>query len=240
MVRGGGNGRGTTAERRNGEEHPLSPEPEPIDTSGVTPPEQLHDLIGVLARSAHDQWVRQRRAEGWTHGPRPDDGRKEHPLLVPYDQLPEIERARGRLTAADMVQAILALGYRIEKPARPADSSAGAADEEAARVFRRLRDPDPMDLAALLAIWEGRQPDRWAGAPEIYRLLRERTLKVGEPLLAHDVLATGLEVWPQDVRLRQLLGLALARTGASDRANVILLQLYREGHADEETLGILA
>ncbi len=54
------------------------------------------------------------------------------------------------------------------------------------------------------------------------------------------LLATGLEVWPQDVRLRQLLGLALARTGASDRANAILLRLYREGHADEETRGILA
>jgi class 3 adenylate cyclase/tetratricopeptide (TPR) repeat protein len=43
-----------------------------------------------------------------------------------------------------------------------------------------------------------------------------------------------------DVRLRQLQALALARSGATQRANNILIQLHREGHTDEETLGLLA
>ena len=40
--------------------------------------------------------------------------------------------------------------------------------------------------------------------------------------------------------LRQLLALALARSGASDSANAVLQTLYKEGHRDEETLGLLA
>ena len=65
-------------------------------------------------------------------------------------------------------------------------------------------------------------------------------LAAGEPLAACDLLADGLARYPGDVRLRQLLGLALARTGASRAANRILEGLAAEGQADEETLGMLA
>ena len=49
----------------------------------------------------------------------------------------------------------------------------------------------------------------------------------------------GLGQWPEDVRLRQLQGLALARSGATERANTILEKLRSDGQADEETLGML-
>ncbi|MEW6733318.1 MAG: tetratricopeptide repeat-containing protein, partial [Acidobacteriota bacterium] len=97
-----------------------------------------------------------------------------------------------------------------------------------------------MDLTALLEIWRARIPRRWAQSPEIYRQLAARILKLGEPLLAYDVLAEGLQQQTQDLRLRQLLALALARSGATQRANAILNQLLHEGHIDSETLGILA
>ena len=64
-------------------------------------------------------------------------------------------------------------------------------------------------------------------------------LKAGEPLLAYDVASEGLAMWPEDVRLRQLQGLALARSGATERANTILESLRNAGQADEETLGML-
>jgi hypothetical protein len=67
-----------------------------------------------------------------------------------------------------------------------------------------------------------------------------RILKLGEPLLAYDILTEGLKTDPADVTLRQLLALALARSGATQRSNSILTQLRAEGHRDEETLGILA
>ncbi len=69
---------------------------------------------------------------------------------------------------------------------------------------------------------------------------RRRILKLGEPLLAYDVLCEGLECFPGDARLRQLQGLALARCGSPERAKLILERLYAEGHDDEETVGILA
>jgi hypothetical protein len=41
------------------------------------------------------------------------------------------------------------------------------------------------------------------------------------------------------VRLRQLCALALAQSGATERARGLLVQLCEEGHDDPETLGLL-
>ena len=94
----------------------MSYTPEPIETSGVTLPEGLRELTERLAKNAHDVWARHRLAEGWRYGPRRDDARKEHPDLVPYEELPESEKAYDRNAALGTIEAILALGYRIEPP----------------------------------------------------------------------------------------------------------------------------
>jgi class 3 adenylate cyclase len=73
-----------------------------------------------------------------------------------------------------------------------------------------------------------------------YRQRATTFLKQGAPLVAYDAVAEGLRQFPGDPRLRQLLALALARTGASVQANRQLRQLVDEGHADEETVGMLA
>src|ERR1700731_596033 len=97
----------------------------------------------------------------------------------------------------------------------------------------------PDDLAQLMSIWRARDKTQWSQSPGNYRLLAEKILQRGEPLLAFDVVREGLSILPTDVRLRQLQGLALARSGASERANAILEELRGEGEADEETLGML-
>ena len=68
----------------------------------------------------------------------------------------------------------------------------------------------------------------------------ERLLGLGEPLLAYNAIQKALVDQPGDLRLRQLRGLALARSGALQRANETLAALRTEGHADGETLGLLA
>jgi class 3 adenylate cyclase len=95
------------------------------------------------------------------------------------------------------------------------------------------------DLSELMGIWAGRIKDEWADWPQVYRQLTKKILGHGEPLLAYDVVAEALTLWPSDVGLRQLQGLALSRSGATERANAVLLQLRREGATDEETLGML-
>src|SRR5262245_55702132 len=89
-------------------------------------------------------------------------------------------------------------------------------------------------------MWKACTPIWQHGTPELVRRFGERILEVGEPLLAYAILTAGLEHWPNDVRLRQLQALALARSGAPETANGLLRQLYQEGHTDGETLGILA
>ena len=68
----------------------------------------------------------------------------------------------------------------------------------------------------------------------------EQCLRQGEPLLAYNAVQEGLRAWPENLRLRQLMGLAVARSGDIERANRLLRQLAAEGSADAETLGMLA
>ena len=88
-----------------------------IDTSNVSLPEGLSNLLERLAQNTHDVWAAQRLAEGWTLGPVRDDATKKHPCLMPYDQLPESEKEYDRNTSAETLKAILTLGYQISPPA---------------------------------------------------------------------------------------------------------------------------
>lgn len=113
-------------------------------------------------------------------------------------------------------------------------------DKDAANLLDFLRAHTKQDLASLEGLWRRHEPNAWSAHAEIYRVLGERILKLGEPLLAYDVVAEGIKCHPSDARLRQLLALSLARSGAAEAANAVLVELYREGHRDEETLGLLA
>jgi hypothetical protein len=68
----------------------------------------------------------------------------------------------------------------------------------------------------------------------------EKLLRMGEPLLAYNVVQQALAERPGECRLRQLKGLALARSGALRRANEELAALRDEGSIDGETMGLLA
>jgi hypothetical protein len=70
--------------------------------------------------------------------------------------------------------------------------------------------------------------------------LANEHLHRGEPVLAYNAAQSGLATWPGHVRLRQLQGLALARSGDVEGANVLLAKLAEEGHGDAETLSMLA
>ena len=52
---------------------------------------------------------------GWRYGPERNDAKKEHPCLVPYEQLPESEKEYDRQAAMETLKAILAMGHRIVK-----------------------------------------------------------------------------------------------------------------------------
>lgn len=89
--------------------------PAPIDISRIELPEELTALAEQLAENVHDVWAIGRLSEGWTYGDQRDDSKKQTPCLVPYAELPEIEKAYDRNTALSTIKAILALGFKIEK-----------------------------------------------------------------------------------------------------------------------------
>jgi hypothetical protein len=89
--------------------------PAPMDTSKIRLPHEIEELTELLSRNAHEVWAQQRMAEGWRWGAHRDDAGKLHPSLLPYEQLPDSEKAYDRGTAMETVKAILALGFRISK-----------------------------------------------------------------------------------------------------------------------------
>ncbi len=90
--------------------------PHPLDTSSVQLNPGILELTEQLARNAHEVWAKERIAQGWRLGRERNDSRKEHPCLIPYEELPESERVYDRNAAMETLKAIQALGYRITKP----------------------------------------------------------------------------------------------------------------------------
>jgi hypothetical protein len=49
---------------------------------------------------SHENWMEEKIEEGWTYGPIKDAQKKEHPNLVPFDQLPEEQKVKDVLFKA--------------------------------------------------------------------------------------------------------------------------------------------
>src|SRR5205807_2338208 len=102
--------------------------------------------------------------------------------------------------------------------------------------------PDEVDEMLLRELRVVGERDELHDAREVVAV-RQRVLELldaGEQLLAYDVLSAGLERFPDDVTLTQRAALALARSGATGRANHMLRALLARDASDEQTLGLLA
>lgn len=87
--------------------------PHPEEVQDVTLPAELSPLIEAIARNVHEVWAQGRLQDGWTYGPVRDDALKQHPCLVPYEQLPECEKEYDRNTALATLRLIVKQGFRI-------------------------------------------------------------------------------------------------------------------------------
>lgn len=50
--------------------------------------------LETLSIQEHDRWLEEKTRQGWVFGPLRDDLRRIHPCIVPWDRLPERERAK--------------------------------------------------------------------------------------------------------------------------------------------------
>ena len=89
--------------------------PEPIDTTDVTLPEELGQLIEKMSKNVHEVWAETRISQGWTYGDERNDELKTHPCLIPYDDLPEEEKEYDRNTCIGTLKLIMKLGFKISR-----------------------------------------------------------------------------------------------------------------------------
>ncbi len=89
--------------------------PQPVNTSDVKLPDDLTPLIEEMAKNVHEVWAQNRINDGWTYGTVRDDVKKQHPGLVPYEELPEREKEYDRATSQETLKFILKSGFSISK-----------------------------------------------------------------------------------------------------------------------------
>ena len=65
---------------RNGVEHAKNPDARPEDS--------------------HKSWLAEKEADGWVYGPVKDPGKKEHPCMRPYGELPPEQQIKDTLFLA--------------------------------------------------------------------------------------------------------------------------------------------
>lgn len=73
------------------------------------------NILEAMAKNVHEVWAESRISQGWTYGPERNDALKHHPCLVPYEELPEVEKAYDRDTAVGTLKLICKLGFKITK-----------------------------------------------------------------------------------------------------------------------------
>lgn len=89
--------------------------PCPEDLSGVLLSEEITVISELIAKNVHEVWAKARMEEGWTYGEFRDDHLKKHPCLVPYEDLPEAEKAYDRNTALNTLKLLIKRGFKIQK-----------------------------------------------------------------------------------------------------------------------------
>ena len=89
--------------------------PQPIDTKNVVLPEELTELAEQIAKNVHEVWSAGRMKNGWTYGEERNDAEREHPCLVPYEELSDSEKEYDRNTSQETLKLIMKLGFKIVK-----------------------------------------------------------------------------------------------------------------------------
>ena len=89
--------------------------PKHENTDDIQLATELNDLVEAMAKNVHEMWAESRMKQGWTYGLERNDQLKHHPCLVPYEELPEVEKVYDRDTMMTTLKLISKLGFKITK-----------------------------------------------------------------------------------------------------------------------------
>ncbi|MGR3177954.1 MAG: TRAFs-binding domain-containing protein [Candidatus Anammoxibacter sp.] len=95
--------------------------------------------------------------------------------------------------------------------------------------------------------WESRDPKIWSGSNELHLCAGKKMMELGQTFLGFDILKERYDLLKEkkefiadNVTLIQQWALALARLGATGKAQKELMKLYDQGNREPDTIGILA
>jgi len=88
--------------------------PKPVDTSDVFVDEKILVISEQLAKNTHEVWAEGKLKEGWRYGKKLDADKKEHPSLIPYEELSEAQKDYDRHTAMETIKVLIKLGFSVK------------------------------------------------------------------------------------------------------------------------------
>lgn len=89
--------------------------PLPVNTKDIVLPRELNELVEAMAENIHEVWALNRINQGWSYGQKRNDSLKQHPCLIPYQELSNEEKLYDRDSAVETLKLIIKLGFKIVK-----------------------------------------------------------------------------------------------------------------------------
>lgn len=71
--------------------------------------------VELLARRAHKLWLKRKRIAHWRYGKARDDTKKIHPCILEWEELPEDEKDKDRVTVLGLPAIVAAAGMTLER-----------------------------------------------------------------------------------------------------------------------------
>lgn len=101
--------------------------PEDIKNSAIAGVEYALANPDVTPEQQHEAWMEFKAREGWTYGEVKDAEKKTHPCMVPYDQLPALQKAKDHVFRATVhfMKALHVAGVDEPTPGSVPVSAAG-------------------------------------------------------------------------------------------------------------------
>lgn len=83
--------------------------------SAIAGAEMIEKNPETTPEQSHESWMALKGAEGWVYGPVKDVEKKEHPCMVPYNELPAVQRLKDQIFG-NVVRAILKVAESDNEP----------------------------------------------------------------------------------------------------------------------------
>jgi hypothetical protein len=84
------------------------------DITAIDVPPGFSPIFPKIAERLHNQWAARKFDEGWAYGETLDEEGKISPDLVPYDNLPDVEKEIYLMSAKQYVQFLFSIGVNVE------------------------------------------------------------------------------------------------------------------------------